>query len=149
MWFKNLRIKSGLFIRTVWLLQGWTDQKYAIPSSIRSRTAWTVLKTVPDEWYWKPCRMNGTVWKNRTCEMALTNLRTFWLSLRMATLLSSLLKLAFHSYTHIWNKQSWSLIHYHLKIFYKQDISAACLEQRHYFQVRQIFHDVSFVLQVN
>ncbi len=32
------------------------------------------------------------------------------------------------SYTHIWNKQSWSLIRYYLKIFYKSDISAAWSE---------------------
>ncbi len=37
--FKNLRIKSGPFIRTVWLLHGWMDQKYAVPFSIRPRTA--------------------------------------------------------------------------------------------------------------
>ncbi len=36
--FKNLRIKSGLFICTIPLLHGWTDQKYAVPSSIRPQT---------------------------------------------------------------------------------------------------------------
>ncbi len=49
--FENLRIKFGPFIRTVRLLHIWADEKYAVPSSIRPWTTWTVPRTMPDERY--------------------------------------------------------------------------------------------------
>ncbi len=88
--FKNLRIKSGTFIRMVRLLHGWTDQKYAIPSLTHPRTTWNGTKnrarwTVPFE---KTVHVNG---------LHVTHLWLYWYVWKFWRLREILLKIVWKS----------------------------------------------------